>query len=189
LHVMDLGTILSAEEIRVDDGEFLSRYREGDLASAAALYDRHCRGLYLYARSLTGDASRSEDIAHEAFVRLLDRDPRRPPESVQAFLYAVVRNLVRDDLRKAAVRRKKDPILFERRPGAWPGPPSDEAVASALLELPEEQREIVVLKVFAGMTFAKIAEIGGIPPATAASRYRYALEKLAELLGKERENS
>jgi RNA polymerase sigma-70 factor (ECF subfamily) len=183
---MEPGTILGAEDLSLNDGDLLSRYRAGDLDSAAALYDRHCRGLFLYARSLTGDAARSEDLAHEAFVRLLDRDPRLPPDSVEAFLYAVVRNLVRDDLRKAAVRRKNDPLLLERRPGPWLWPTSEEEVSSAVLELPDEQREVVILKVFVGLTFSKIADVAGIPASTAASRYRYALEKLAELLRKER---
>ena len=177
--MMEPGTILKDQR---EDGDLLSHYREGDLEAAAALYDRHCRGLYLYARSLTGDAARAEDAAQEAFVRLLERDARRPPDSVQAFLYAVVRNLVRDDLRKAAVRRKADPAMFERRPGPWPGPCSEEEVGSAVLALPEDQRETVVLKVYAGLTFAEIAELGGVSLATAASRYRYALEKLAESL-------
>ena len=182
-------TILEEHVVPLDDGLLLSRYREGDLDAAAALYDRHCRGLYLYARSLTGDAARSEDVAHEAFVRLLERDPLRPPDSVQAFLYAIVRNLIRDDLRKIAVRRKTDPLLLERRAGTWQGPCSEEEVVAAVQDLPSEQREVVVLKIYAGLTFAEIAEVGGLSLATAASRYRYALEKLAETLSKEREKS
>ena len=55
-------------------------------------------------------------------------------------------------------------------------------VGAAVLELPEDQRETVILKIYAGLTFAEIAELGGVSLATAASRYRYALEKLAESL-------
>ena len=53
------------------------------------------------------------------------------------------------------------------------------AVWSALRSLPVEQSEVVVLKIWEEMTFAQIAEVLELPPATAASRYRYALSKLA----------
>ena len=52
----------------------------------------------------------------------------------------------------------------------------------ALRQLPTEQSEVVVLKVWEELTFAQIADVLGIPPATAASRYRYALVKLSYLL-------
>ncbi len=52
----------------------------------------------------------------------------------------------------------------------------------AMRTLPAEQSEVVVLKIWEEMTFAEIAEVLSVPPATAASRYRYALEKLAAQL-------
>ena len=61
----------------------------------------------------------------------------------------------------------------------------EEAVESALEKLPAEQREAVVLKVYVGMTFDEIAEVVGVPPGTAISRYQYALKKLGELLANE----
>ena len=57
-----------------------------------------------------------------------------------------------------------------------------EALASALGDLPPEQRAVVHLKLWEGMTFEAIAGLLGIPSNTAASRYRYALEKLRTLL-------
>jgi RNA polymerase sigma-70 factor (ECF subfamily) len=56
-------------------------------------------------------------------------------------------------------------------------------IERALAALPLEQREVIALKVDAGLTFAEIAEVTGVSPNTAASRYRYALEKLREHLG------
>ena len=58
-----------------------------------------------------------------------------------------------------------------------------EAVNAALAALPSEQREVVVLHVYDGMTFRRIGEVLGVPLDTAASRYRYAREKLKEMLG------
>jgi RNA polymerase sigma-70 factor, ECF subfamily len=56
------------------------------------------------------------------------------------------------------------------------------ALSTALGELPPEQRSVVHLKLWAGLTFGQIAEALNIPPNTAASRYRYGLDKLRELL-------
>jgi RNA polymerase sigma-70 factor (ECF subfamily) len=55
-------------------------------------------------------------------------------------------------------------------------------------ELPPEQREVIVLKFFHGMTFSEIGRVAGISPNTAASRYRYALDKLRLLLEEEKED-
>ena len=59
------------------------------------------------------------------------------------------------------------------------------AVEEALLQLPHEQREVIHLKVYAGMTFSEIGRLTEVSQNTAASRYRYAVEKLRELLSDE----
>ena len=63
-----------------------------------------------------------------------------------------------------------------------------ERVNSAMRQLPPEQREVIVLKFFHGMTFNEIGKVAGISPNTAASRYRYGLDKLKLLLEKENED-
>ena len=59
------------------------------------------------------------------------------------------------------------------------------AVAAALEALPDAQREVLVMRVWGGLTFPQVAEALGIPADTAASRFRYALGKLRELLAEE----
>jgi RNA polymerase sigma-70 factor (ECF subfamily) len=59
----------------------------------------------------------------------------------------------------------------------------DDALAAAVAALPDAQREVVALKIDAGLTFAEIAAVTGTSLNTAASRYRYALEKLRTALG------
>ena len=61
----------------------------------------------------------------------------------------------------------------------------DEALAAAVAALPIEQREVIALKIDGDLTFAEIAAVIGISANTAASRYRYALEKLRAALAKE----
>jgi len=156
----------------VTDAELLARYRAGNVEAFRELYQRYARALLFYAR---GD----EDAVQEAFVRLLDRHDPAVSASAQAFLYTTVRNLVLDEKRKAAVRRRAVPALVRVEPDVDP-----EAVSAALDRLPDDQREAVVLKTYAGLTFEEIAKVAGAPAPTVMSRYRYALEKLASLLRK-----
>jgi len=150
-------------------------------AGTADLYDEHSRALYAYALSLTGDAVLSEDIVHDAFVRLIESD--RDVASVGPFLFTVVRNLVFDSRRRRA-RSRELPLPLSPSP-TRPDDGLADAASRALGRLPEEQREAVVLKIYGGLTFAAIGELTGTTTATAASRYRLALEKMAASLSKE----
>lgn len=172
----------------VTDAEALRRLRAGDLEPAATLYRRYGRGLFAYARSMTPDRASAEDIVQEAFLRLFLFEGADEIRSARAFLFALARRLAADAARKAAVRQK------HRRKGAGTPaaslaePPQDElglAAYAGLQSLPPEQREVVVLKVLSELTFAEIGELLDLSPATAASRYRYALEKISERLKEE----
>jgi RNA polymerase sigma-70 factor, ECF subfamily len=172
------------------DGDLVGRFRAGDLGGLLGLYRRYSGPLTLYACSLAGDPARAEDLVQEAFVRLLSAGRDRLQESVRPFLYAIVRNLARDDARRSSIERGHAPTVAlraRRTEFADPGRLKrlEEAVETALEKLPAEQREAVVLKFYAGMTFEEIAEVVGIPQGTAISRYQYALGKLGELLADE----
>ena len=143
----------------------------------ADLYDRLSRRLYAYALSLTGDAGRSEDAVHDAFVRLLQYAPGRDVKSLEGFLFTATRNLILDDRRRRAHRDPPAPLPLATGSGE-----PDEAASRALGQLPEEQREAVVLKIYADLTFAEIGEVTGTSLGTAAGRYRLGIEKLAQLL-------
>jgi len=146
--------------------------------SMAGLYDRVSRRLYAYALSLTGDAARSEDVVHDAFVRLLQYAPGRDVSSLEGFLFTATRNLIMDERRRRAVRQNAPAPLALAQASGVP----DEAASRALGQIPEEQREAVVLKIYAELTFAEIGEVTGTSLATAAGRYRLGIEKLAQLL-------
>jgi RNA polymerase sigma-70 factor, ECF subfamily len=172
---------MAAQDAPVDsamDREMLRRYQAGDADAFMELYRRYSRPLAAYARTLTHDASRSEDLVQETFLRLMNLDPSRPNTELRPYLYAVVRNLAADFARREEVRRRPPPS----RPAA---PVEQESVAEALAALPPEQREAVVLKIFGGLTLAEVAEVTAVSEPTATSRYRYALEKLARILGGE----
>ncbi len=182
----------NAPSAESSDGELVGRYRTGDLEALLGLYRRYSGPLYLYACSLTGDPACAEDLVQEAFVRLMSAGPERLRESVRPFLYAIVRNLARDESRRSSIERGHAPALALRATRADIADPAslkrlEQAMAAALEKLPAEQREAVVLKAYVGMTFDEIAEVAGIPQGTAISRYRYAIEKLGELLAGQEE--
>jgi RNA polymerase sigma-70 factor (ECF subfamily) len=148
----------------------------------AALYDEHGARLYRYAVLLLANREAAEDAVQEAFIRLAAALARRhPPEVSFGYLAVIVRNECYSALRRRK-RRGEDPgpIVEPISPQA-----SEEErliVDAALKALPTEQREVVYLKVFEGLTFQEIADRCGISINTAASRYRYAAAALRRTL-------
>lgn len=147
----------------------------------AALYDRFGPALYRVARALVRSAEDAEDAVQEVFVGLVRARRGLPAvRDLRAYLFAALR---RAAARRRAGREKPAPLdaVPAREP---PAVETDEAVRleKALALLPPGQREVIALKVDGGLTFAEIADLLGISPNTAASRYRYALEKLRAAL-------
>jgi RNA polymerase sigma-70 factor, ECF subfamily len=170
-----------AADIGSEDDRLLARYRAGDRDAFASLYRRYAGPLHFYVRSLTRCAGRAEDIVQDLFLRVLHRPAAELRNPLKPYLYAAAANLVRDELRRESVRRDAPPALMAR-PGASPAPTPELAddVAAALDRLPDEQREVIALKVFAGLTFAEIESVTGAALGTVMSRYRYAVERLAQ---------
>ena len=149
------------------------------------LYDDHAAALYAFALNLTRSEPEARDVLQELFLKVTEKPGQfavvREP---RAWLLRLAHRLVIDRHRRRASHER----ALERA-AAEPGPvfasadDPDEAafraaLAEALAELPEEQRAVVHLKLWEDLTFAQIAEALEIPPNTAASRYRYALDKL-----------
>jgi RNA polymerase sigma-70 factor, ECF subfamily len=150
--------------------------------------DRHGPALVLLARQWAPTRADAEDVVQEAFVRFW-RDPHRAADPV-AYLYACVKHCALDWQRGRARRARREQAAA--RPETEPlfaGPAEQAerraAIAAALGTLPAEQREVLVLKVWGGLSFPQIAGALGVSANTAASRYRYALAKLREQLAEE----
>ena len=161
------------------EAALLCRYRGGEVDAFMELYRRLNAPLLAYARTMAPDPSSAEDLVQETFVRLMEVDPRTVRESLRAYAYSALRHLATDQVRRDRVRRLRG------RPAApdTGSPVERQDLAEGLAQLPEDQREAVVLKIFGGLTLAEVAAVSGITEATATSRYRYALEKLARFLG------
>jgi RNA polymerase sigma-70 factor (ECF subfamily) len=155
---------------------------EGREDAYAALYDRHGPALYRVARALTLSSADAEDAVQDVFVGLVQaRRTLRSITNLRAYLFASLRRAAA----RVAQRRGPQPLvaLAETEVAAASGSGGlalEQAVRleRALARLPAPQRELIALKIDGGLTFGDIAEVLGISANTAASRYRYALEKL-----------
>ena len=160
----------------------------GDPEAFAALYDRLAARLRGAARTMTGTSSDAEDVVQDLFVELARGRARLAAVAdLEAYVFTMLRNAVRRRGRRAALdRRAVLAIAAGRRESeavaATAAEFPDDALAAAVAALPDKQREVVALKIDAGLTFAEIAAVIGTSLNTAASRYRYALEKLRTVL-------
>jgi RNA polymerase sigma-70 factor (ECF subfamily) len=148
----------------------------------AALYAREGAALFRVAFALLGSRPDAEDAVQDVFVGLAQARSWASVVNLRAYLFTSLRHAA---ARLAGRRRAAIPLPDGM---AAPEPRGLAARSAALLEralaaLPADRREVVALKIDAGLTFREIAAVLGISPNTAASRYRYALAELRELLG------
>jgi RNA polymerase sigma-70 factor (ECF subfamily) len=149
------------------------------------LYESHGQALFAFVLNLTRDESDARDIIQELFRRLAARsDPLQGIRHERAYLLRLAHNLTIDLIRRRNARtRSADALRDEPVEVFAPSEDPDERafrseLAQALQELPPDQRAVVHLKLWEELTFEEIAETLGISPNTAASRYRYGLDKL-----------
>ncbi len=142
--------------------------------------------LLLVARQWTRSAADAEDVVQEAFVRYW-RGQRALAGDPLPLLITSVRRAALDLLRRRDRRERREQDQVDLGAESWfePNPEGDERanlLEEAVEQLPSEQREVLVLKIWGGLTFAEIASQLDLSPHTAASRYRYALEELRRKL-------
>jgi len=155
-------------------------------------YDRYAAQLYRHALAITRSGPDAEDAVQSAFLKLTSRSRSRGTiADMESYLHVAVR---REAVRLVELRRGAGSRLgLDPGPGDGPEPhlvaPQNglgleevETLNAALAALPSEQREVVLLHNYEGMTFRRIGEVLGIPADTAASRHRYAIAKLKERL-------
>ena len=156
-----------------------------DESDLQRLYDEHAQALFAFLLNFTRNEDDTRDVLQEIFVKLARQpDLLRQARDARGFLIRLAHNAAVDLMRRRGTRD-----TYHERFGAElislfaPTADPDEqafraALATALGELPPEQRAVVHLKLWQNLTFEQIAETLDIPLNTAASRYRYGLDKL-----------
>jgi RNA polymerase sigma-70 factor, ECF subfamily len=190
---------LSAGE--VTDEVLMVRFQRGDRTAFTTLVRRHQTALYNFALRQIGAQAVAEEVVQEAFVRVVQNAAEFKHEArFTTWVYTILRNLCIDQLRRRALRRH--PSLDERSRGDEEGPTLleqtadsrasvereatgtelKERIARAVETLPEEQREVFLLREVSNLPFKEIATVTGVPENTVKSRMRYALERLQQAL-------
>ena len=152
-----------------------------DPEQLSRLFDRHAAALELYVRQWTPEAA---DIVQAAYVRLAEQ--KTAPRDPVAWLYRVARNLAVSRVRSEAARRRREQAAGHET-GRWFAQPASldvdiDEVIVALQRLPQDQREIVVLRIWGGRTYDEIADITGSPRTTVYRKYQSALRELRDML-------
>ncbi len=146
--------------------------------------------LLLFARQWFPHPADAEDVVQEAFVRFWRREGKLNSGN-QGLLFAAVRSAALDILRKESRRQRReqaaynDDALLGSHTAFFDGAEAADdsrQLELAMRDLPAEQREVLVLRIWGELTFAEIAVALAVLPNTAASRYRYALSTLKKTL-------
>jgi RNA polymerase sigma-70 factor, ECF subfamily len=154
-------------------------------AEIEALYRQHGAALLLFASAISGDRGRAQDAVHQVFLKAIENGSLSQAINKKAYLFACVRNAVLNDVK---LQDRNMPLDID---SAWFSPPDrdyagEQNLRGALGDLPDDQREVIVLHVWGELTFSDIGDLLGVSANTAASRYRYALAKLrGSMLAKE----
>lgn len=164
------------DEPEPSDGQLLAAWSRGDASAFEALVARHERALLRHARALLGDWRAGEDVVQEVFLRLAQRppdldaevrgDPRAESAVLSSWLHRVLRNLCMDTKRSETRRRRREELASAREAtdggvGTVEEADTRAAVERGLLNLSEEQREVLVLRLFDDKSYAEIATITG----------------------------
>jgi RNA polymerase sigma-70 factor, ECF subfamily len=177
-----------------EDAALVRRMVDADETALGALYDRWVRSLYSLVLHLLRDPDEAEDVVEETFWQAWRKADSYEPSkgAVSTWLLTIGRRKALDRLR-ARKRNREDPLEDERGfsdlPSTSPDPVSEaegselrEHIRTALRELPQEQREVLELGYFSGLSQAEIAEKTGQPLGTVKTRMRLAMQKLREPL-------
>ncbi len=174
------------------DERLMLRFQAGDDRAFEVLVRRHRTPVFSFLVRLTGDRARAEDLCQEAFLRVVrGAGAWKPRARFQAWLYAIARHLAVDEARSRTHRRAEPLDGSPAAQAAADDPAPDRSAEAALLRpkleaalaaLPDEQREVFLLREYAGLRFHEIAEVTGTPENTVKSRMRYAIESLRERL-------
>jgi RNA polymerase sigma-70 factor (ECF subfamily) len=170
----------------MDDRQLNDRFREGDDAAVRLVYERYGRAMFAVAMSVLGNRELAADCVQQSFVKAWRAARSFDPErDLKPWLATITRRVAIDVYRREASARRAEPraevdtsvvpLAFERTWEAF-------EVRAALERLPDDEREVVRLSHFAGLSHSEIAAKLGVPIGTVKSRSSRAHRHLAALL-------
>ncbi|MFT3922647.1 MAG: RNA polymerase sigma factor [Myxococcales bacterium] len=184
------------------DEQLLGLYSRGEMEAMEVLLARYKRPLFNFVLRLVRERGKAEDLLQESFLRMVEHAGSfQGSASVKTWLFRIARNLCIDEMRKQKHRRHpsldapssssegEGQSLYERVAHAGPGPERSvvdrdlaQRMSKAIDELPEDQREVFVLRQVQHLSFKEIGDVTGVSENTVKSRMRYALERLQRSL-------
>jgi RNA polymerase sigma-70 factor, ECF subfamily len=197
---MDFSALDDAALLAVLAGERGSSPSKMELSGCiGALYDRYGRLVYSIALHVVGDAETAEEITQDVFVRAWEGAAGYRPElaKVSSWLVSIARHRAIDELRRRGSRREEDLTDWpedtdpEREPDLVAPTSTEETVENSLQQhsirqivagLPSDQRQVLALAYFQGLSQTQIAEHLGEPLGTVKSRIRLSMQKLRALM-------
>jgi RNA polymerase sigma-70 factor (ECF subfamily) len=175
-----------------DERALVARAQRGEPEALEALARAHRPAVLRIARHILGDPERAEDVTQDAFVRLQVSLPGfRGDAELSTWLYRVTLNLCRDHMRRRRADRLDDRDVetaaaragvVERLDTALDAERTREVVRAAIDRLPDDQKEVVVLRFISDLSYADIARITATPQGTVSSRMFRALKRLGREL-------
>jgi len=171
------------------DADLVTQVRLGDLAAADQLLQRYLRSCRAVALAVTGNEADADDVCQDAFVAAIERiDDCRDPARFGGWLLQIVRNRARNALRHHRVRATEP--LDDAAPDTKYSASAEaernelsERLRAGLAQLPEAQREVVLLHDLEGWKHDEIAELLSLPPGTVRSHLHHARRRLRRILG------
>jgi RNA polymerase sigma-70 factor (ECF subfamily) len=179
------------------DEQLLSLYTHGELEAMEVLLERYKRPVFSFVLRLIGDRARAEDLLQETFLRLVEHAHTfEGSAKLKTWLFRIARNQCIDESRRRVHRKHPSldaPLaddgnagtLHDRVPSGEVGADRrtvgtelKQRMSDAIAALPEDQREVFLLRQVQNLQFKEIAEITGVSENTVKSRMRYALERL-----------
>lgn len=173
-----------AEMKLAPDEDLMLEVRNGAGETLGVLFDRYHAPLYNFYAKLTGDRTLSEDLVQEVFLRILKyRQSYQPGTPFRAWIYQIARNARVDHYRKTPRHITYEPEM------APPVMPKDSAQQSeeaellhrAMMQMPEEKREILILSRFQELKYQEIARLLGCELGTVKTRIHRAIQELRQV--------
>lgn len=160
-----------------------------------ALYDRYGRLVFSLALNTVGDHATAEEITQDVFLRVWQRAGQYSADrgKVSTWLTGITRHRAIDQLRRRGSRPEQDSVFWaEMPPGSEPSVEGPEHAAAQILDrerilsavalLPEEQKQVLALAYFRGLSQAEIAQTLDLPLGTIKTRVRLGMQKLRQIL-------